>query len=263
MQTLRGLKIMLEKKKKDWLKQLIQLIERGRWVLEQWASILISKVKVFRFKAYSQLAITMSCFRTSKIGQWKPPEDLQKNMGKGVSVRNIRTALKNLEKYGFLTNKSTKTGRLITVVKYCKYHSMMMKTDKDSDNLVTKTRQRGDKEVTIDNKDNKEKKDNKYFSKDSNEYLLAGHLLTEIRKNNENYKQPNLQDWAKNIDLMMRVDNRSPQKIQEVIEWCQQDDFWHPNILSTKKLRDKFDVLVAKMNGIPKEPKGRTLKYVN
>ena len=82
MQTLRGLKIMLKKKKKEWSKLLIRLTERGRWGLERWAFMLISKVKVFRSKAYSQLVITMSCFRTSKAKLQKLPRDLLKNVGK-------------------------------------------------------------------------------------------------------------------------------------------------------------------------------------
>jgi len=82
-------------------------------------------------------------------------------MGKGISIRNIRTALYNLEKYRFLANISTKTGRLITVVNYSKYQVMIKQGDKDTDKQVTKTRQRGDKEVTIE----KNYKNNKNINK--------------------------------------------------------------------------------------------------
>ena len=43
---------------------------------------------------------------------------LQKACGKGVSVQNIRTCFVNLEKMGFLTYKSTKQYRLVTIVNY-------------------------------------------------------------------------------------------------------------------------------------------------
>ena len=36
-------------------------------------------------------------------------------------------------------------------------------------------------------------------------------------------------------------------KIKEVIIWCQQDDFWYKNILSTEKLRKQYDRLVMNM----------------
>ena len=43
---------------------------------------------------------------------------LAEKCGKGVTIQNVRTALDKFEKYGFLTNQSTKTGRLITVVNW-------------------------------------------------------------------------------------------------------------------------------------------------
>jgi len=46
---------------------------------------------------------------------------------------------------------------------------------------------------------------------------------------------------------MIRLDKRKPEKIKEVIDWCQADDFWYANILSTKKLREKYDQLVLQM----------------
>ena len=46
---------------------------------------------------------------------------------------------------------------------------------------------------------------------------------------------------------MLRIDKRTPEEIEEVIRWCQNDSFWQANILSTKKLREKFDQLAIKM----------------
>jgi hypothetical protein len=45
-------------------------------------------------------------------------ESIQKNCAKDVSIQNIRTALLKLEKWGFLTNKSTNKNRLITIVNW-------------------------------------------------------------------------------------------------------------------------------------------------
>jgi len=33
-----------------------------------------------------------------------------------------------------------------------------------------------------------------------------------------------------------------------MVDWCQNDDFWQANILSGKKLRDKYDRLAAEAN---------------
>jgi len=46
---------------------------------------------------------------------------------------------------------------------------------------------------------------------------------------------------------MIRIDNREPEEIEKVIDWCQEDSFWSSNILSTSKLRDKFTQLLLKM----------------
>ena len=48
-------------------------------------------------------------------------DSITKKCGKGVSVQNVRTALKRFEKYEFLTNESTNKNRLITIVNWGSY----------------------------------------------------------------------------------------------------------------------------------------------
>ena len=95
------------------------------------------------------------------------------------------------------------------------------------------------------------------FTSDSIEYRLANYLLKFILKRNPNHKKPNIQSWSKQIDLMLRIDKRHPDDIKAVIEWCQNDTpekqpegnwkGWANNILSTAKLREKFDQLYLKV----------------
>jgi len=80
---------------------------------------------------------------------------------------------------------------------------------------------------------------------------LAELLLSEIRRRKPDYRKPDLKAWAKHIDLMIRRDKRNPERIREVIEWCQLDDFWQSNILSTEKLRKQFDKLEMDMEKRP------------
>jgi len=47
---------------------------------------------------------------------------------------------------------------------------------------------------------------------------------------------------------MREKDNRELKEIKDVIDWCQADPFWQGNILSPKKLREKFDQLTIQMN---------------
>jgi len=95
----------------------------------------------------------------------------------------------------------------------------------------------------------KEGKEGKSFDEDSVEFRLSSLLLRKIKERNPNHKDPNLQTWSKHIDLMIRVDGRDAQHIANVIGWCQNDQFWQNNILSTDKLRKQFDTLVLKMGG--------------
>lgn len=85
------------------------------------------------------------------------------------------------------------------------------------------------------------------YSPNSDEFRLAELLFSEIRKRKLDHKKPDLEKWAKQIDLMIRRENRKPAHIREVILWCQSDDFWQNNILSTAKLRKQFDQLELRM----------------
>ena len=80
---------------------------------------------------------------------------------KGVSIKNVRTALEKFEKYGFLTNQSAKTGRLITVVNWAFYQDSSYEVANQSAN----SRQSYGKEVATNknNKNNKNKKNIKYM----------------------------------------------------------------------------------------------------
>ena len=82
---------------------------------------------------------------------------IKNKAGQGISTQNVRSFLKRFEKLGFLTNQSTKTGRLITVINWDSYQRKKNKVTKK----VTKTQQRGNKEVTPNNKDKNNNNDNK------------------------------------------------------------------------------------------------------
>ena len=89
----------------------------------------------------------------------------------------------------------------------------------------------------------------------SEDFLLASLLLQEIRKRKPDLRKPNLQAWAVHISKMIRIDHRKPERIEAVIRWCQADSGngdgkwrgWRDNILSTAKLREKFDKLELAM----------------
>ena len=92
-------------------------------------------------------------------------------------------------------------------------------------------------------------KNKKIFEADSDPYLLAKFLENNITENNPKFPQSESQRqrWAKDFDLMIRRDKIDADDIAEVIEWCQRDNFWRSNILSGKKLREKYQQLKMRM----------------
>src|SRR4030042_5346722 len=99
----------------------------------------------------------------------------------------------------------------------------------------------------------KSKNNNKIFENDSVEIRLSEYLYKKIKENNPKAKQPNFNPWAKNIDLLLRIDKRTEEEVRKIIDFCQKDSFWRSNILSTSKLRDRFDQLWIKMQEPPKQ----------
>lgn len=59
------------------------------------------------------------------------------------------------------------------------------------------------------------------------------------------------------IRLLLDRDRYSLDQIRYVIGWCQHDNFWKSNILSAKKLREKFPQLVARIKSEAERPAGR------
>jgi phage replication O-like protein O len=94
----------------------------------------------------------------------------------------------------------------------------------------------------------------KIFRPNSDEFRLSELLLNLILERKPDFKKPNLQNWSKHIDRMIRLDKRTPERIEAVIRWCQADPFWQTNILSSEKLRTQFDQLEMKV----REPYGRS-----
>ena len=113
----------------------------------------------------------------------------------------------------------------------------------------------------ITNKEITEKKrcSQKVFVYDS--YRLAKLLFELILENDPGHKLPKLKKWAEHVDKLIRLDKRKPEDIEKIIRWCQTDDFWHSNILSTSKLREKFSTLFLQSNSKGKyHEKKRTSK---
>jgi hypothetical protein len=82
-------------------------------------------------------------------------------------------------------------------------------------------------------------------------YELSNKLLTEIKARDPGAAKSSKDSvgWARDIDLLIRIDGRKPEQIAAIIAWCQTGAgaWWGPNILSGAELRTKFDQLWGQM----------------
>lgn len=80
---------------------------------------------------------------------------------------------------------------------------------------------------------------------DNSALNVAKYLYDKILTINPTFKEPNLNQWAKDIELCIRIDKRTVNQLVECINWIysKEGEFWQKNILSGKKLREKFDTM--------------------
>lgn len=243
-----------------WIKLHRQLMEKAIWKCSN------AKQKV--------IMITLLLMANHENNEWewqgkkficKPGQfitslkSIKAKAGRGISVKNVRTSLVKFQNYEFLANQSAMTGRLITIVNWGQYQSSLQKVAKKK----AKRWQRGGKEVAT-NKNDKNVKNDK-----NKNYLLLAKLLGElILQRKPDFKiilkqqKKDWVDWTDDIRKIIELDNRDPERINIVINWCQQDDFWQNNILSPKTLRKQFDKLELQINkSQPKDPYQNVEKF--
>ncbi len=68
-------------------------------------------------------------------------------------------------------------------------------------------------------------------------------------------KKANLQSWADDFRKLIELDGVDKHLAKDVMDWVTKDPFWKTNVLSAKKLRDKFSELAIKMNATKNQSK--------
>ena len=171
-------------------------------------------------------------------GRFKGAEELNLNPNTFYKYLKVLEGEKQIE---LISNNK------FTVVSVINWEVYQNEEIKNNNKITTKEQQNN-----TNNKGNKgNKKDIKdtsktfiKFNEDTIEYQLSELLYKKILLNDSKAKTPNLYKWAEHIDKLIRLDNRNIQEIKRVIEYATNDSFWCSNILSTKKLREKFQQLL-------------------
>ncbi|MDA1478109.1 replication protein [Bacillus changyiensis] len=162
---------------------------------------------------------------------------------KKVSDATLWRYMKNFEKWQMLNIKSRSKYSVISITNWSEYQQ--------SEQQVNSNCTANEQQVNTNNNgnnDNNENKNNKRLVFDEKQMQLAELLWKHVHINAPDMKQPNLDQWANTIRLMMERDERTGKDIQEVILWSTKHEFWYKNILSADKLRKQYARLVVQKN---------------
>ncbi|MBL7575756.1 hypothetical protein SAMN00017477_1574 [Peptoniphilus asaccharolyticus DSM 20463] len=149
---------------KGWIKTYRELLDKSIWLdstPEQ--KVILMTLLLMANHSYKEWEWKGEKY-AAKPGQFITSlESIVKNCGKGISVQNVRTALKRFEKYGFLTNESTNQNRLITIVNWNFYQGKDEESNKHTNNHLTDRQQTPNNHLTPNkNEKNDNNKNNKY-----------------------------------------------------------------------------------------------------
>ena len=93
----------------------------------------------------------------------------------------------------------------------------------------------------------------KTYAEDSSPYRMAKYLYDKIMRYAEGLGKAHLvqdadmQKWADECRKILEIDKRPKKEIMALIDWIAADPFWQQNVLSPKKLREKYADLCIKM----------------
>ena len=234
-------------------------------VKNDWFDALIG----YRLPGYEMQCVLFIIRRT--YGWQKKEVELSMNdfvCATNILKPNISRSLKNL-KYKRLINADRKPGNRNITYSFNKYHNQWrqseviendnfkksevikndtLKLSKMITSVIKNDNFKPDTPIIVkDNintiKDNVASRKKQTFDNRSIPFILSDILLSFINCRNGNFKKPDIQKWAYEVDKMIRLDKRSPCGIMNVICWSQADEFWQNNILSTAKLRKQYDSL--------------------
>lgn len=99
-------------------------------------------------------------------------------------------------------------------------------------------------EVRSKKKESNSRNSTKVKYDDDSPYMkLSKYLYAKMLDNNDKAKEPNYQKWADDMRKLVELDKHDVKEVAKVIEFSQSSTFWYANILSAKKLREKYDTL--------------------
>lgn len=174
-----------------------------------------------------------------------------------VSEQNVRTALAKFEKLEFLTNESTKTGRLITICNWDRYQSIEIDINKPPNKDLTNSQQRTNKDLTPNKNDKEEKNEDNERKKKEEKELFNG-LKTVFMEHYKHIKKVDYYFTAKCAGNLKKIQKQliylnkgSEDNLIVIWKYILQNmnDKWVIENLSIPIINLKFNEIVAKIKG--------------
>lgn len=81
---------------------------------------------------------------------------------------------------------------------------------------------------------------------------LCTHLADRIEGNGVSKRPKITKAWRDAARLMIDRDGRTEADVHAAIDWCQDSEFWRPNVLSMPKLREKYDQMSLQARSRPR-----------
>ena len=212
----------------------------------------------------------------------------------GMSQQNYRSAKKTLVDRQHIVIVETSRTRKKSPIKNVKKNTMVTQTQHAPNTKLTnevttdatrvkllssdvwdinieEANERGNERLTNDQRTTNDKQERK---KDKNErkeqpltpsfsqtvFDLGYSIISILKKTKADYaglkNSKSLQNFYSEIDRMLRIDKRTPEKILQIFEWALGDSFWSPYFFKpnpAKYLREKFDIIDKQSDKKPKE----------
>lgn len=171
----------------------------------------------------------------------------------------IKDILKNLEKFNYIkretiscVNNPFKKYRIIYVCNNFKLslpgaENRPIEGAENRPTVGRKTAYIIDKKELIDKKNIKKPSASPPPSPEAQ--VLCAFFFEKIRERNPEFKEPNLEKWAREMDCLLRLDKRDIERVKTLILWASEHKWWKTACLSPSKLRKDFDAMSMQMSG--------------
>lgn len=178
-----------------------------------------------------------------------------------LAIRSVTYIIADLQTKNLISINGKTSARIITIediaiANYSKYcHSTIANIAQTRANIAVTMAK-----TATNIKDNKDNKVNrKVTTPEKEEYIKLAELIVSLHKVADpvfKKSSAHINNWAKDIRKLVEIDNRNLQDVERIIRWAKEPGcFWFPNIISGKKLREKFPTLYAQAGSNGEKPK--------